>query len=178
MPFVLLHSRLPTLAERETRTVQLFEEQNGLPADTYSFVEMFCNEAGCDCRRVVLGVWSERGRRQLATLNFGWESRRFYEKWLRSSDPDEVAEIKGPALMSFNPQTEYSPALLHLARQQLFADPAYVERIKRHYDSFRETTDRPAPPARAASGSERNAPCSCGSGKKQKKCCGATSGGA
>lgn len=32
--------------------------------------------------------------------------------------------------------------------------------------------DAPVEQARATEGPERNAPCSCGSGKKYKKCCG------
>jgi hypothetical protein len=69
-----------------------------------------------------------------ATLNFGWESLEFYEKWSRSKK--DVADLKGVAIDPLNTQTEYSPAFLRLF-EFVLTDEAYVERLKRHYALFK-----------------------------------------
>ena len=74
-----------------------------------------------------------------ATISYGWESLDFYRKWGGThSDP---LEMKGPCLDPLNPQTEYSAALLSLFRF-LIQSPDYVERLKRHYQVFRETVQK------------------------------------
>lgn len=53
MPYSLFHSRFPDVAERETRTVTVIDSSDfNLPPAHYSFLEMFCDDPGCDCRRV------------------------------------------------------------------------------------------------------------------------------
>ena len=51
---------------------------DGLPADAYGMLEMYCNEPGCDCRRVFFMVVAKRYREPLAYVAYGWESRKFY----------------------------------------------------------------------------------------------------
>lgn len=70
MPYELLYNRLPKIAERETRNIIITEDSDlGLPAGQYGFLEMFCNEPGCDCRRVFFHVvHSNRIRSQLSWL--------------------------------------------------------------------------------------------------------------
>ena len=73
MPFELLHSRLPELAERETRTVTVvIDKPSGLlPPAEYGFLEMFCNEPGCDCRRVFFTVISSLTQEAEAVTAYG-----------------------------------------------------------------------------------------------------------
>ncbi len=57
MPYPLFHSRFPEIAERETRTVTLLDHSDfNLPAAHYSFLEMFCDEPGCDCRKTMIQI--------------------------------------------------------------------------------------------------------------------------
>jgi len=173
VPFASFHSRFPELAERETRTMTILRGGDGLPTGSYGFVELFCDEPGCDCRRVLLQVFGERQRRLLATVNFGWEDRSFYRNWLHGQcSPEELAELKGPALLTGAPQSELAPALLHEASAAVLSDPDYVARLKRHYALFREAIDRESAPVRRGPAPGRNDPCPCGSGRKFKKCCG------
>ena len=60
MPFQLFHDLFPAIAEAETRSITVFEDQSttGLPKGHYAFCEMFCNERDCDCRRVFFYVVS------------------------------------------------------------------------------------------------------------------------
>jgi hypothetical protein len=59
MPFVPFPDMCPEIAERETHTITVRPGAKlGLPPAHYEFVEMFCDEPGCDCRRVFLYVLS------------------------------------------------------------------------------------------------------------------------
>ena len=49
MPYSLFHGRFPDVAERETRTVTVIDSSDfNLPPAHYSFLEMFCDEPGCE----------------------------------------------------------------------------------------------------------------------------------
>ncbi|MBI2920641.1 MAG: SEC-C domain-containing protein [Planctomycetes bacterium] len=177
MPFVPFHSRFPDVAERESRTVTVFD-RDPLPQDTYVFAESYCDEERCDCRRVFLNVFSKSGMAFLATISWGWESREFYREWMHgAADEEDLDELQGPALVRMTAQSPLAPALLGIF-QEVVLDDAYAARLKRHYRMFRESVDRKeahrphgagTPPPGAPG---RNVPCPCGSGKKFKRCCG------
>ncbi len=139
MPFVLLHNYFSELAERETRTLMIPEPGvEDLPAGSYSFLEMFCDEPECDCRRVLFHVLSSVTQDFVATISYGWEDPSFYSKWIGFDNPEMLAAMKGPALNIGSPQSELAPMLLEAVRDLLLPDPAYIERVKRHYSLFRE----------------------------------------
>ena len=142
MAFVLFHDRLPEAAERETRTITVLGHSDyGLPSGDYSFLEMFCDEAECDCRRVFFYVVSAPHHRLEAVVAWGWETRDFYAKWMRSEDPVTAAELKGPTLNLGSPQSALAPGILKLTEEVLLRDGAFVERVKQHYVLFRGTID-------------------------------------
>lgn len=142
MPFSSFHSRFPEVAETETRTLR-FDEDGGL-AKHIGFLELFCDERACDCRRALIHVSSpELGHVALATLSFGWEPESFYRSWASFPLSDEeLHDLKGPALARLAPQSDVADEMLELFTEQL-DDAAYVDRIKRHYAMFRETVDAP-----------------------------------
>jgi hypothetical protein len=74
-----------------------------------------------------------------ATISYGWENLEFYRKW--GETPSDPIEMKGPYLDPLNPQTKYSPALLNLFRF-LLQSPDYVERLKAHYQMFRNSVEK------------------------------------
>ena len=143
MPMTPFFERFPEIAARETRVAFVMEDHESLPAGEYGFVEFFCNEVGCDCRRVMLLVVREDAKgRVLATISFGWEDPSFYDRW--SLDPEIGEDLVGPFLDPLAVQSSHAPALLELSRL-VVSDPAYVERLRRHYRMFREAIDRPEP---------------------------------
>jgi hypothetical protein len=52
-----------------------------------------------------------------------------------------ISEMMGLGLNSASPQSEIAPALLAPIRDVLLDDPAYIERLKRHYQIFKEKVD-------------------------------------
>ncbi len=83
VPFV---SKFPELGARETRSIRV-AGRDDLPDDEYGFIEFYCDEPGCDCRRVRIDVLREDTgwKRISATISYGWEPVDFYRRWDGSS---------------------------------------------------------------------------------------------
>lgn len=143
MPFRFFHDYFPAVAERETRSIMIPPQSDvGLPPGSYAFLEMFCDERGCDCRRVFFMVRASFCREEQAVVAWGWESTDFYEKWYKYGDREDAKLLQGPVLNMGSPETDLSDAILELTRDVLLKDAAYVERVKEHYRMFRERVDR------------------------------------
>ena len=192
MPMTDFFQVFRKLAGSELRTVTVPPGRGGsLPPDLYAFIELYCDEPDCDCRRVTLAVIAESKRRLVAHINLGFDSA------------DEMA---GPFLDPLNVQASFAPALLEFFTDMINRDPAYLGRLHRHYVMFKEhcegrryagsAFEKPgrvkrvalaeapgfpsdvfpqqravAPPVRGGGKVGRNDPCPCGSGKKFKQCC-------
>jgi len=178
MPMVPFFTQCPEVAEAEFRTAKVIEDPH-IPPGEYGFLELYCDEADCDCCRVFIHVITPKmgSKKPLATINFGWESEDFYRKWMHGFEEDDfIQEMKGPSLAPMAPQSDLAPHFLELF-QSMLQDQAFVDRLRRHYRLFRETVEsKHSGQAIHGSGvnirSAPNAPCPCGSGKKLKKCCG------
>ena len=138
MPF---HSLLPEIAQREVRCVHVGPSSTPtqtLPADEYCYLEFYCEDLGCDCRRVFLQVVakSEPGK-TLASINYGWESEAFYRKRM-PWDPKAPGEIVRGSLDPINSQSKYSAEFLALF-QRVVLDESYRLRLREHYRLFRST---------------------------------------
>jgi len=143
MPYQLFYDLFPDMAGKETRTITVFGDRSktGLPPGEYAFCEMFCDEPGCDCRRVFFYVLASFRRGPEAIIAWGWESQEFYANWFPHADPEAIAGLMGPCLNIGSPQSELARPILDLVRSVLLKDKAYVERIKRHYQLFRAKID-------------------------------------
>ena len=107
MPDAVFLEHFPEIAERETRTITLLQRSpSGLAPGDYSLLEMFCDEAGCDCRRVMFCVVSSHTKDVEAVVAYGWESRDFYAKWMHDDDPDVIDELQGPILNLASPNSQ------------------------------------------------------------------------
>jgi len=140
MPFEQFIARFNELGWKETRSATTLNHPK-LPEDNYGFIEMYCNDENCDCRRVIFEVVSEKRRKSVAYVSFGWENAAFYTRWLGEKDLVTVKQLQGPILNPGSPQSKLAPAILELAKD-ILQDQNYVARIKRHYKMFKETIDR------------------------------------
>ena len=146
-------NRFPKLAEVETRRVLVLGDDNewDLPVGTYSFLESYCGDSKCDCRRVFLNAAYTRkdsprreAPRILATIGYGWDSLDYYANWFKmgNSEMDEtdesiIRDLKGPILESGSFYSEYSERLLRFFKESTVKDTFFVERLKRHYALFK-----------------------------------------
>jgi hypothetical protein len=174
MSYQPFYELFPDVAAKETRVMLAIHDPD-LPEDEYALVEAYCNEPGCDCRRVFFNVFSQNREEVVAVIAYGWEDKQFYADWLGDNDPKIIRELQGPALNMASPQSELAPILLQKI-EYVLQDKNYVDRLKRHYRMFKEAVEKEAPkpkPVQAVSQKVgRNDPCPCGSGKKYKHCCG------
>ncbi len=144
MPYVAFHEHFAEVAQRETRVATISPgASGGLPPGEYLFIEQFCDEPGCDCRRVFLNVWSTESKDVMAVIAWGWEPPEYYARWMGDRDPLVIRDLKGPSLNLASEQSSFAQELLEFVQEVLLRDPAYVERLKRHYAMFRERIDAP-----------------------------------
>jgi uncharacterized protein YchJ len=170
MPYAPFHDLFPEVAKRETRNVTVLDKNAwGLPCADYGLAELYCDDPKCDCRRVMLCVFSSLTQKPAAYIAFGWESSEYYATWMNDDDPEILAALKGPELNVGSPQSKHAPAILKLLAETVFNDHYYVQRLQTHYWMFRQKITENKENAHVKIG--RNDPCPCGSGKKYKKCC-------
>ncbi len=128
--------RFPELGRRETRTVHLPDGGDEIPPGRYAFLELYCDEEGCDCRRELLYVVEESSPGKIwATISFGWDPDAQHAEL---GDLERLgATASGAFLDPLCPQSEYAAEFLHLFEWMITEDPAYKERLKRHYAMFK-----------------------------------------
>ena len=137
MIYQSFHDYYPEVAEVETRCLTLRDDPE-LPSGTYGFIESYCNDPSCDCRRVFLNVYHFEKKQFLAVIAYGWEDEAFYARWMCNDDPETIAGLKGPCLNLSSHQSPLAPVLLEKF-QLLLSDNNYVERLRRHYEMFKTT---------------------------------------
>lgn len=137
--FAPLYEYLPIVAENETLSITLVSDENdfNLPSGTYGFLEMFCTDKKCDCRRVMFTVIQLEMKRPLAVIGYGWETLAFYKKWMRTNDTKMVLQLKRPILNDFSEQSIHAKNILKMFNKVWMTDKAYLERIKNHYKLMR-----------------------------------------
>ncbi len=175
MEFQEFGATFPDLAAKETRTAVLQQGWRSIPIGSYTFLEMYCTDPSCDCRRVMINVINQTAKQE-AFLSYGWEHRDFYVKWV-GFDDESVDQISGVNLYPMQPQGPYHQDFLAFFQQMLHEDAGYAQRIKQHYQQIKshqfQTTTEAKAPISIKTGKKigRNDPCPCNSGKKAKKCC-------
>src|SRR5258707_14016392 len=109
------HSLLPELAQREVRCVHLgLAPGSDLPADEYAYIEYYCDDLECDCRRVFLEVIAkDQPGKVFASIGYGWEKESFYRKRM-AWDPDAARGMVRGELDPLNEQSEFAADFLDL----------------------------------------------------------------
>lgn len=142
MPYAMFCRYFPKIAERQTRVITVIDgTEFDLPAGEYVFAEMYCDEKGCACRRVMFSVIYNH-KRIAATIAYGWESADFYARWMGDDAPDMIEQLKGPTMCMLGPQSDKSEQILEMFEKQFLNDWKYVEHLKEHYRMFRQRIDK------------------------------------
>ncbi len=130
------HERHRDLANRETAVLVVTEGSLSLPLDQYWFVEWYCIDPECDCRRVRLVVTplADPGR-SVAVISWGWETREFYRKWL--DDEDYARNTVKGCLEEMMPQSRYAEKFLSLFHERIGSDLALRRQFAEHYALFK-----------------------------------------
>lgn len=111
-----------------------------ISAGTYGFVESYCDDKDCDCRRVFINVISVKSPEILATISYGWESKEYYNEWFGGMESSILEDFARPNLALGLQQSKYAADFLRLFKV-IIKDEKYVDRFKRHYFLFKEIVD-------------------------------------
>ncbi len=173
MEFELLYNKLPQIAEKETRRITI-ENNINIPGGggEFAYIESFCNDKDCDCRRVMFNVTQLdiEPAVHYATIAYGWEDMKFYKEWSYGMPDYIIKMFKGPIDDPTLIQTKYSPAFLNLFKELLLPDKMYIERVKRHYFLFKLKLGGEAI-IKLSKSINKSGLCLCNSGKKFSSCC-------
>ena len=140
------------MAQREVRYVLLGapapgSDLSGLAADEYAYLEHYCEELNCDCRRVFLQVIAkDQPGKVFASISYGWEKESFYRKktpW----NPDGARGTVRGELDPLNEQPEFAADFLELFRRVVLDEP-YCLRLRRHYRMLKEELARRGAPGK------------------------------
>jgi hypothetical protein len=102
-------------------TLYLERNTGGIPKGKYRFFDLYCNEKGCDCRRVMLMVANDKDK-QVACISMGF---------------DLNAEMAGPYLDILNKQSEYAEELMEAFVSLINDDADTIETYQQHYCEVR-----------------------------------------
>jgi hypothetical protein len=145
---VPFHSLLPEVAQQEVRCVHLGSSpdaptESALPADEYAYLEYYCDDLNCDCRRVLLQVISKgQSGKIFASISYGWEKESFYRKRM-PWNPDLARDTVRGELDPLNEQSEFADDFLDLFKRFVLDEP-YRLRLRRHYRMFRDEVEKRA----------------------------------
>ncbi len=102
MAIIAFLTRFEDLAFKEMRVLTVLSGKK-VPADEYGFLELYCDDVSCDCRRVMIKVLGQHsGDKAWATISYGWEPPEFYRGWA-GSDLMDAAALSRPTLDPLNP---------------------------------------------------------------------------
>ena len=134
--FVPFFELFPYEAEMNTRKIFLSKDIHGLSRGAYLFVENYCVDKKCDCRKVMINV-VQMGDEPviLGTVGFGWEDEAYYIKWI--GDKDNGRLMVGAYLEPGGIQTSYAQNCFKLVKNSL-KDSHYIDLIKERYRAFKE----------------------------------------
>lgn len=152
--------------DHQVRTVVINADPH-LPDGEYCFVDSYCTEPGCDCRKTIIQVFHDDER--VSIVSYGWESAKFYTAWMKPlKDPKLAREMSGLSVDILGPDLVSPKDILTFMNRLM--DETWIAKIKESYRRIREIVETNniirLPPKLS-----RNAACPCGSGKKFKHCC-------
>lgn len=106
-----------------------------LPSGAYSFIDFYCTDKDCDCRKAIIFVYHQD--QHVSTVNYGWENEKFHTDWMGAGDHDEVArEMSGLSLDWGSPDRVSPEGILNLMKHLM--DEKWTSTLKNHYKLMRK----------------------------------------
>ncbi|MBI5605998.1 MAG: hypothetical protein HY879_21900 [Deltaproteobacteria bacterium] len=119
------------------RTVMIVDSPQ-LPDGEYRFIDMYCTDPSCDCRKTMIQVFHNGAF--VSTINYGWEPPSFYEKWMGGKWDDEIMlQMHGASIDITSPNRVSPKGILGLFSALL--DEKWIGIIKKHYRAVKAKLD-------------------------------------
>ena len=115
--------------KHEVRTVVISDDPL-LPDGEYSFLDLYCTDKKCDCRKAMFHVL--HNGKLVSVVNYGWENEAYYRKWLRCDRDDSMPqEMVGVKVDLMSPDLVSSDGIEALIRHLMSKE--WQAKIKRYY---------------------------------------------
>ena len=112
-----------------------------LPDGEYSFIDMYCSDPKCDCRKTMIQVM--HNGKLVSTISFGWESAEFYKNWMGSdADDDSFPPMNGASIDITSPNLASEEGILGLFNALL--NDMWIAMFKRHYKEVKTKVSKKA----------------------------------
>ena len=122
----------------QVRSVRIAQSPQ-LPDGEYSFIDMYCSDPSCDCRKTMIQVMNDE--RLVSIINYGWESRAFYEKWMGSKvDDGSFPSMSGATIDLSSPNLVSEEGILALFNALL--NDMWIAKFKRHYKEVKTAVSK------------------------------------
>ncbi len=122
----------------QVRTVSI-KQSPQLPDGEYSFIDSYCTDLGCDCRKAMIQVL--HNGKLVSVINYGWESAKFYENWMGNSAKDNsMPKMHGASIDITSPDHISTDGILALFNALL--NDIWIAKFKRHYDEVKTTMSK------------------------------------
>ena len=93
------------------RTVRISQSPM-LPDGEYCFIDKYCTDPSCDCRKTMIEVI--HNGKFVSLINYGWESPEFYQRWMGDSELEQIAPMSGASVDISSPDRVSSEGILGL----------------------------------------------------------------
>lgn len=122
----------------QVRTVSI-KQSPQLPDGAYSFIDTYCADPGCDCRKTMIQVM--HNGKLVSVINYGWESANFYEKWMGiSATNNPISKMYGASIDITSPDLVSTNGILALFNALL--NDMWIAKFKRHYNEVKTVTSK------------------------------------
>jgi hypothetical protein len=117
----------------QVRTVSI-KQSPQLPDGEYSFIDTYCVDPECDCRKTMIQVI--HNGKLVSIINYGWESSTFYENWMGNSAKDHsMPKMHGASIDITSPDRVSTDGMLALFNALL--NDEWLAKFKHHYDNVK-----------------------------------------
>jgi len=119
--------------KHQVRTVTINQSPQ-LPDGDYSFIDTYCADPNCDCRKTMIQVM--HNEKIVSIINYGWESAAFYENWWGDDSIDiPMPKMHGASIDITSPDLVDRNGILSLFNALL--NDIWVAKFKHHYREFK-----------------------------------------
>ncbi len=113
----------------QVRTISV-TQNSLLPDGEYSFVDMYCTDPECDCRKTMILVI--HNGEPVSIINYGWESAKFYKNWMGGNKNNiPTTKMYGASIDITSPDLVSPDGMLALFNRLL--NDIWIARFKQHY---------------------------------------------
>jgi hypothetical protein len=118
----------------QVRTVRIADSDQ-IPNGDYRFIDMYCTDPTCDCRKTMIQVF--HNDILVSTINFGWESRDFYQKWMGCPEDHKIDPAMHGVSIDIGSPDKVSPEGM-LALFHALLDEKWIAKFKTHYAAVKK----------------------------------------